>query len=277
MRRTGVILSDLHVGSRWAIFPPNFQVSTGELYQLNKGQEYLLSCFHHMEQSLPRRFDFLIINGEHTHGKNPKDDARDLIEQAPEFQARAAVELLSPLAKRARAILVTQGSTYHTDVGGQADEECAYLLGAYPAPDGHYAWGWALWNIDGILLDVAHRQSVTIRYGGMPLEREQQFDRMNADIKGGSADIIIRAHTHTYKFLNIDGELSLSTPAWTLQDRFAQMGISPNRTLSRLLGAARIDLYPDKKIPNCKNKEEYIKVACLWYEYPTIGFQQVPI
>jgi len=277
MKRTGLIVSDLHVGSRWAIFPPDFQLSTGEIYQLNKGQEYLLACWNHMGKQLPGRFDFLIINGEHTHGKNQKEDARDLVEQAPEWQARAAVELLKPLAKRARVVLVTQGSTYHTDIGGQADEECAYLLGAYPAPDGHYAWDWALWNIDGILLDVAHRQSVTIRYEGMPLEREQQFDRISADVKGGSADIIIRAHTHTYKLLSIDGELSLSTPAWTLQDRYAKMSISPNRMLSRLLGGARLDLYPNKKTLDCKNKEEYVKASCLSYATPPIGYKEIPL
>jgi len=273
MKRTVIIVSDLHVGSRWAIFPPGFQLSTGETYQLNEGQQYLYESWCHMQDNLPRRFDALIINGEHTHGQNPKEDARDLIEQDPEWQARAAVELLQPLTKRARVTLVTQGSRYHTSPGGRADEACAHLLKAYPAPDGHYAWTWALWNIDGILLDVAHRQSVTIRYGGMPLEREQQFDRMSADIKGGSADIIIRAHTHTYKFLNIDGELSVSTPAWTLQDRYAKTTISPNRTLSRLIGAVRLDLYPERK-PS-KNKEDYVKCRALWYEYPLIGY--VPI
>ncbi len=277
MKRTGLAISDLHVGSRWAIFPRDFQLSTGTIYQLNEAQEYLLECFQHMEKSLPRRFDFLIINGEQTHGKNKKEDGRDLVEQAAEFQARAAVKLLGPLAKRAKVVLVTKGSTYHTDVGGEADEECAHMLGAYPAPDGHYAWGWALWDIDGVFLDVSHRQSSTIRYGGMPLEREQQFDRMSADIKGGSADLIIRSHVHTYKFLNIDGELSLSTPAWTFQDRYAKSGISPNRWLSRMIGGARIDLYPDRKTTDCKNKEDYVKCQALWYATPTLGYERIEL
>jgi len=277
VKRTIVNISDMHVGSRWGIFPPGFQGATGEVIQLNVGQEYLNECWEHQLKVLPKRFDILLLNGDIIHGKNKKENALHLTEQDPEWQVRAAKVLLEPLAKRARAVLATQGSPYHTGPGGWGDEALAHSLKARPDPAGHSAWDWALWNVDGVLLDVCHRESACIRYGSMPLEREQQFDRMSADIKGGSADLIIRAHIHTFQFLNADGELAVSSPAWCLQGGFAKLSISPNRKLSRLIGSVKITLFPDKKPAEPRNKGDYVSAEPIWYPTPRLGYERIEL
>jgi hypothetical protein len=57
MKVTGVAISDLQVGSAFAIFPPGFTGSTGSEIKLNIGQEYLLECWDWMLDQLPTRLD----------------------------------------------------------------------------------------------------------------------------------------------------------------------------------------------------------------------------
>ena len=269
MLRRILIVSDLHVGSRWGLFPSNFQLSTGVTYTLNRGQEYLLSCWLDMQKRLPKRLDILIINGDAVQGQNTREGGRDIIEPDPQWQVRAAVELVQPLAKRAKEIYVTQGSDYHVRPGAEDDEAFAKAIGAIPDEAGHHAWDWLLLDVDNVLLDVAHHRSVVIRYETMPGEREIQFDRQVADIKGGSADIVIRSHSHRYTFINVDGDLALTTPAWQLQTRYARRSRWPNRWISRLLGGIYLEIEPGKKEPRPQDKGEYIIVRPILYSHPS--------
>jgi len=270
-KKTLLIISDLHVGSRWGLFPRDFQLSTGEVYQLNRGQEYLLECWEHTLAQVPKRFDVLIVNGDAINGPNPRESARDQIEQDPEWQVRAALALLEPVAKRARETYLTQGSAYHVGEAAKDEERLGWMLGAVPDPAGHYAWDWLLLDIQGVLLDISHHRSVGIRYESSFGEREMQFDRMIADVKGGSADIIIRAHGHRFLNLNVDGDLFVGLPAWQLQTRYARRSRWPNRWLSRLIGGVRVDLYPDKKTGQLQDKGDYVNVILLVYPHPSPG------
>jgi len=270
MKRIIAIVSDLHVGSRWGLFPKDFQLSTGSTYQLNKGQEYLLACWKHFQGKLPRRFDILIINGDTVEGQGRRLEGRDIIEPDPAWQVRAAVELLTPLAKRAKEVYVTQGTDYHVRPGGQDDEAVAQALGAIPDEAGHHAWDWLLLDVDGVLLDISHHSSTTMRYMTMPGEREIQFARMVADLKGGDADIIIRSHVHHLVVMNVDGDLALTTPAWQLQTRFCRRSRWPNRWLSRLLGGVMLDIEPKRKTGERQDKSEFIHIRPITYPHPVI-------
>lgn len=262
--RQGVVISDLHVGSRWGLFPPGFMLSTGAVYTLHRGQEYLLECWQDMQKRLPRRFDILIINGDAVDGQNPRGLGRDVIEPDPQWQVRAAAALLQPLAKRAGEVYVTQGSEYHVRAGAEDDEAVARAIGAIPDEAGHHAWDWLLLEMDGILLDVAHHRSTSIRYETMPGERELQFDRLVADLKGGHADLIIRSHGHRYVYVDVDGDKSLATPSWQLQTRYARRSRWPNRWLSRWLGGAAL------RLDGAKTGVGRIEVQPMLYPHPPL-------
>ena len=242
-----LVISDTHVGSRWGLFPDKFRLSTGAKYTPNKGQRYLLRCWRAMQDDLAGDIDILILNGDIINGPNPKENARDQIEQDPDWQVRAAVELLTPLVARAGQVYATQGSPYHAGEGAQWDEAVAHALGAVPDEAGHQAWDWLLLDVEGVLLDVAHHQSVVMRYVTMPLEREQQFDQMIAAHKGGSADLIIRSHAHRYVEANVELQRSVATAAWQLQTRYARRGRWPKRWFSRYIGGLLVEVYPGRK------------------------------
>jgi len=275
LKLTGVIVSDPHVGSAFGIFPRGFAGSTGSEITLNVGQKYLLECWDWMLEQIPRKLDFLIINGDVADGAARKDEGRWRVEPDPDFQVSAAKVLFSrgdpPLLHRAKKVYVSRGSAYHVETGARLDEIFAREIGAVPDSMGHYASSWRILSCDGIDLDIAHHRSTHIRYESSPGERELQFDRMAADLKGGSSDLIIRAHGHRLVKLNIDGDLFLATPAWSLQTDFAKMSKWPNRYLSRLIGGARIDLFPDLKTGEIQDKEEYVKITALVRPHPKIG------
>lgn len=242
---SAVVISDMHVGSAYAVFPPRFQLSTGALASLNTGQQYLLQCWRDFEQRIPDRFEVLILNGDILNGQNKKEAAADLTEVDPAWQQRAALELLGPVAARAEKVWLTQGSTYHSGEVARWEEQLGYQLCAQADPMGHYAWDWLLLDIEGVRLDVAHHQSVVMRYVTMPLEREQQFDRIIAEWKGGSAHLIVRSHAHRYVEAHVELQQSVATASWQLQSRYVRRGRLPNRMFSQYLGGLWVELHPE--------------------------------
>lgn len=272
---TGLAVSDLHVGSAFGILPQGFRGSAGTEINLNSGQEYLLECWDWMLEQIPKRLDFLIINGDVVDGVSKKEEGRYRVESDPEFQVLAAKALFSrgnpPLLKRAKKKYVSKGSAYHSGMGSYLDEIFAREVGAERDCMGHYASNWHILSCEGIDIDFAHHRSVHIRYESSQGERELQFDRMVADLKEGSSDLILRSHGHRYVKLNVDGDLFVATPPWQLQTEFAKMSRWPNRYLSRLIGGVRIDLYPDLKTGEIQDKEEYVKITALVRPHPKIG------
>lgn len=272
---TILIVSDLQVGSAFGIFPERFTLSTGSEHNLNTGQRYLLSCWQHMLKTLPKP-DVFIVNGEATDGLSKKLLGRYRVEPDPKWQVRAALDLVEPFVRKAAEVYVTKGTDYHTRPAGQDDEDFAQHLmrfGAVPDALGHYAHDWLLLEKEGVTLDIAHTRSVMIRYESTAGEREVQFDAMSADLKeGGSSDLIVRSHGHRYVKGNVEGELFVLTPAWSLQTPYAARSKWPNRWLSRLIGGIQVDIYPTLKTGDPRqNREEFIHIKGLTYAHPKKG------
>jgi len=244
---TEVIVSDTHVGSAYGVFPQGFRKSTGEIVRLNKGQRYLGKCWQHVLGVLPPTFDILVLNGDLTDGQNPRQMARDLTEADPEWQGRAAYELLAPLAERAGVVYATMGTTYHTGEAGTFEEQLAERLGAVPDEWGHCARDWLGLSVEGIKQDIAHAQSSMLRYKSTAAEREIQFEALAAVMKeGGTSHIIIRSHVHTYFNLFIEGTLYVSTFSFQLDSRYARLLKVKNRYLQRHIGVTVLELYPER-------------------------------
>jgi len=244
---TAVVISDLHVGSAFAPMPKGFRLSTGARVRPNKGQLYLNRCWKNFTATIPDTFDLLILNGDLIHGQNHKEMAADLSEVDPEWQQRAALEFLHPLSERANRVYATKGSGYHVGEVGRWEEQLAHSLGAEPDERGHYAQDWLLLNVEGVLLDVAHTQSVVMRYVSMPLEREGQFDDMIADSKvGGASHLIIRSHAHRWVSTDVELKRSVGTASWQLQGPYVKRGKVPNRMFSKYIGGLWVELHPER-------------------------------
>jgi hypothetical protein len=266
-----VTIGDLHTGSAYAPFPKGFTNSWGSVVQLNVGQRYLLRCWRDFISRIPARFDALLLLGDLIHGQNRKESAAELCEVDPEWQQRAALELLSPIAERAKEVYGVRGSGYHVGETGRWEEQLVRQLGALPDKYARYARSWLHLDFDGVLLDVAHRQSGAMVNRAMPLEREGRYALMRSQADGQPApDLVIRAHTHQYRWIDIDGQpLALGTPAWKMPSAYEETSITPNRIRSATLGAVVLRIRPKRK-RKTRWRGEYISHKYLCYVMPQL-------
>lgn len=232
---TILFLADMHVGSRWGLFPPGFVGSTGAEVALNTGQRYLLECWQRMLQALPAYIDYLILAGDIIDGHNMREEGRGLCEIDPQMQSRAACRLLEPILKRAGRIYFLRGTPYHAGISAEDEEFLAEMIQAEQCDDNRRTRPWLLLEVDGVILDVAHRQSYMIRYRSVPLEREIGF-LLERTVGSARTVCVVRAHVHDFRLLDLGDHLSISLPGWKIQDAYAQSSISPNRTMPKWVG-----------------------------------------
>lgn len=264
---SGLIISDLHVGSKAGVMPAGFISSNEDIIDLNKAQLYLNKCLEDMLSIIPENMDFLIVNGDAVHGNNKKEIALGVCEPNMSYQVEAAQRALQPFADCASNVFYTSGSGYHVGDGGVWSNTLARSLGAKRSPDGSYAPYWWHINIDGVNIDLAHTQSVMMRYPATSLQREIQFSTMVADLmEFGQADIIIRSHIHRCVVINVDGRIGVSTPAMCCQTPYAKRSKVPNRYLSRYIGAMFIKIRKEKYSKRCQR----IEIEPILYKHPKI-------
>jgi len=224
--------------------------SNGVTLNLNKGQQYVLANTKIIEDAVRRitggTLHVLGVVGDSVDGKQKKDDGEYIIERDTTYQAEAAYQIIEPFANMADVVYVFRGSGYHVGPNGEAEEWVAQQLGATPDPFGRHTWEWLPeLNIEGIIADVGHHQSVTIVNRTMPLEREIRFAWQVTELKS-MPHIIIRAHAHLGSFIEVDGRCALALPPMQLQTSFARSSRWPNRYLTQWLGMVLIELLPDR-------------------------------
>ena len=265
-----LFVGDLHVGSAFSLLPREFKGSAGNVLNFNIGQEYLIGCWEDFLDSVPKQLDALFFNGDIVDGQNWHSRGRFLSEVDPEFQARAAHELVEPLVDKVKVrdgskpIYISRGSRYHSGRGARDEEFFGALIQPRKNWDGRYTRPWTKLMIGNVMLDIAHHQSSTIRYRSMPLEREmgflfERFGRSRKQVP--EKVVIVRSHVHgSLRVYEECGVTSISLPAWKLQDEFAQSSKWPNRWVSAEIGSAMVRIRGGR-----------VEVVPYTYDHPSFG------
>lgn len=264
--------SDFHIFHACGMIPRNYRSNSGNPIMPNIGQEYLLECYEHLVKSLPDQIDGLFLLGDIGEGQNLAEQARELSEVDPIWQARGSQMVLKPLTDRVvsvngqKNIYMTAGSGYHTGRGAEIEEHIGDLIGARRW-HGKAVPPWRELMMGDVMLDLAHHQSFTIRYSSMPLEREagfkfERYGRARRDLP--SIIIIARAHVHKgYRLWQEDDcTWCISLPPFKLQDRFAKSSRYPNRMVPSSIGMVGIKIY-DKPVDNVR-----VHVVPYLYDHP---------
>lgn len=243
MTKTGLVIGDLHAGSMFAPCPEGFVTSTDSVYQPNGCQLYLNTCWRHMCDTLPA-LDWLVLAGDMIDGEHPKDGGRFVWEVDPLAQVMAALEMLRPVIAKLRngaPVYILEGSRYHVGIGALGDEALGRVMGL-AARGAYVRRPWLLLDVDGVTLDIAHRQSTATAYPISALERELQAAMMRAARGDEAAPYgIIRHHTHNEYLVAARGlRVACAVPAWQVQTHFAQVSISPNRLWSAYIGSVLV-------------------------------------
>ena len=125
-KRILCLLGDSHVGSMYAVFPPNFKTTQGNDLKPNYAQVKLYEYWQDMIRVCKDlKVDTIFHFGDHIDGTNRKEFGRFLLANNLEDQKNAVAQLMTPLVSGRNYYSVT-GSGYHhsldTDVTKHIDE-----------------------------------------------------------------------------------------------------------------------------------------------------------
>ena len=191
--------------------------------------------------------DIVAEVGDSIQGTNKKQSGEFVIETKTARQGLAAIEAIKLVKPEHATFLKFRGSGYHVGDQAETEEWIGHELGAEPTEMGNFCWQW-LPNLDiaGVILDIAHHQSAVQVNRTMPLEREIRYSN-NVDPRlKRQPHLILRAHGHIGAMVDVDGEVSVGLPPLKIQDDFAKGSRTPNRLLTKLLGAMLIHIMPEK-------------------------------
>lgn len=241
-------INDLHLGSAFSLWPPDFIGSNGAPLNLNKGQKYLwdhwLKLVKEVKKITSDSIDIFCLVGDAVQGRNKKGDGEYIVENSLMYQAEAAIATIEPLIEISNERYVFRGSRYHVGSNAESEEFVGWSIGAVKDDLGHYCWMWLPeLDVAGVYFDIAHHQSAVMVNRAMPLERERRFSHQVEEVKR-NADVIIRAHAHTQVELMLDGELQIGLMPMQMQSDYAATSKTPNRLLSRWLGICLLEITP---------------------------------
>jgi len=215
------LISDLHVGSRYALIPPRFVPAT-DTHPSAKFYGYMWECWQHFCATC-QPMDALIINGEIAEGENPTQrDAMDAITDDLLMQADMAVETISLLMPKVKRLWVVRGTVWHEGKYFETIERIASDLHAEPWADRRSTGLVLEGEFHGLKLNVTHHQSVGAIYRGTLADRTSLFAAAAERIgKTIDADIIVRSHLHSKYIGKSHSKWFISTPAWKLPTPYA--------------------------------------------------------
>lgn len=156
-----VPIGDLHVGSSVALCPAHgVQLEDGGRYTPNDAQLWLwerwLDLVARVRALRRRRYHVVVVSlGEFVDGRH--HESTQLLSQAPEIQATAALDVMQPLATLAHELYVLRGTEAHSGKGAASDYAIGRELGARRDPStGMHAFYRLLLTVAGVHFDVAH-------------------------------------------------------------------------------------------------------------------------
>ena len=198
-----LIVSDLHVGSKFALAEPTPE------YALNNVQKLIYNQWLTMIKDAGK-VDYLVVNGDITDGTSYAEEGLHQWTNDVDAQIENAMELVKKIDYD--KLLVTYGSGYHVRRNPNADRTFALRMNA----DEH---GYELfWKPAGTTskFHVQHKISVSLsswQYRTTSLAREMVLALLNEHV-WGSIDVLVRSHAHYFVSVAFTKSLGFITPCW---------------------------------------------------------------
>ena len=215
-----VFVSDVHVGSNYAVFPPDFRnPETGATIEQNAWQRQLFRDYERLTEKLAPA-DILIYLGDLIEGPQSKEKFETLTLGNIAHQVDAFVHLHNlTWAGKAKEIYVIRGTDYHVaTIGLHAEELIARMIGARKPDAYKYSAHDIMLEVAGKRIHAAHHVGVSQvpHYRFTPLAREMWLAKLFDDYFG-KVDLIARGHVHYHVLARIEDFMTAFTcPAWQL-------------------------------------------------------------
>jgi len=218
-----LLLSDLHCGSKWGLWPTNFSAEsarTGEIepYPQNAAGVAIWEHWLRMLKALKKeRPDCIILNGDLVEGIQKREYGRGLITPEISIQKKACLKILKTLPKV--PMYFTQGTDYHENLDGlPVEREIAEDLGGIFGDE-------LIIEECGIRLFVRHAIGIsqsTWQYMTTAPARDQMLLYLNqSSEKYGRIDVAVFSHRHQFVAAQFASGIALVTPCWQGKTVFA--------------------------------------------------------
>jgi len=212
-----VFISDVHVGSNYAVMPDDFKnPEDGSPVTLNRWQKELLRNWVKLSSELSP-VDIIILMGDLVEGPQTKEKFGTLKIMNVQHQADAFIQLFTN-TWRAKKVYVIRGTPYHVEtLGVQTEEYIGKAIGAEKLDDKFSAHDLML-KINGKTIHAAHHLGVSHvpHYRFTPLAREMWLAKLFDDYFG-KVDVVARGHVHYHIIARIEDVITAFTcPAWQL-------------------------------------------------------------
>ena len=206
-----LVISDLHVGSAFALFPKNYKTRHQNLISLNPLQNELYELWERMKEDVQKEnYDYVFLLGDLIDGLNTKGAGRERVVNNLNEQMDAALKLLRPLCKRKEVIGITS-SPYHNSADYEVDREICKRL------HGHFLGTIANIRIRNTnkVINIGHGSGGSPVYAGTKASKDILMALSSERLaKTPDVDIICRAHHHSYLHLEMLGKHMIWNPAW---------------------------------------------------------------
>ena len=199
-----LVISDLHVGSRYAVMPETFNG-----YEASNLQKKILERWVDMVKK-ETDIDALFILGDVVDGFQRANRGRELWTADIDEQIDAAVELVKMIDYD--KALVVYGSPYHTDDGLIFDEVFAKRIGAV-----EHDWELIVKpnNVEEYV-HIAHNVSVSnapMMYRTTPIAKELMLALLH-EKELGRYKTVIRGHAHYFVYVAFSNQFGWVNPCW---------------------------------------------------------------
>ncbi len=242
--RNVLFLSDMHVGSNYAVRSPNATLDDGTELKMTKFNEQMYDNWCTIRDSVEKKdIDVLCLNGEPIDGSNVKTAGGGVWTTSIKSQLDDAERLIRMYGWK--EIFLTRGSRYHVTVQNNYHEEIlAEKLNAIPYSglfgDGQdnniegksmsrggkqYTDFYLFFILGGKRFSVCHHvgYNKTELYRTTALAREtavMEFAEGKWFPQGEKIDVLVRSHVHYYVQIRFPGHIAFTTPCWKLPDEF---------------------------------------------------------
>jgi hypothetical protein len=235
--RVLVVISDIHAGSTKAILPPNFKTLEGQPIGQSAGQEWLWAGWVEFKRWLsgivnPKEYA-VVLNGDLIEGNH--HGTKEIWSPETGDHAKAAIEILAPVARRAAKTFVIRGTECHV---GSSEISIARTIGAEVNPESQQPfWDRLTLDMCGVRLSVRHHFPATSR---VHLEASQHSIQIgNAILEAVRAKevpprVIIGAHRHRPGHWDDGVNMSVVTGAWQTLTRFGFKVVPDGRPCPRV-------------------------------------------